>query len=794
MGNGPIPNLPGISAPSPAVGNGSGGIADGSLPADAGERPAPEGNVSPSLNPDDKTFDPRKYGAVVTRAKERFDYVCEVDSTNRSNQADDMRFAWERGAQWPEDTRRARETANPKRPWLEFNQTGPYIKRITNEQRQNTPGLTARPVGGGASKKIADIFSGLIRDIEYRSNAASIYDNAIEQAATGGAGYWRIITRYEREDSFNQCIEAAPIPNALSAFLDPDATAPDKGNAKWGFICDWIDKETYKDEWPEDARNVCSFEAQPGTVNSRWYNDDKICVADYYEIVDEDVELLQLSDGRTIWKDKFDAEQAKILETVRAGQPMGFAGMPPLPPTIMRREKRTRSHVDWFKISGNDYPLAKYEWAGKYIPIIMVPGDEIDIDGKKIRQGVIRRLRDAQMMYNYWFTLATERIALAPKAPYVAVAGTFEGHPEWDTLNTDNHPHLEYEPVELPDGTFVTTPPQRTEPIQLDQGLVTMLQLCSQNLRDITGQKDAAQPNPNVPWRAILAEQRKGDLATFHYGDNLSRAIQLEGKMFVDLIPFIYDTQRALRIIDMDGSDRQVVVNARTAPGSPVINDLSEGVYDCVVTVGPAYATRRVEAANEMQQFIEAMGPDKGPLIGDLFAKMTDWPDGIGDKIAARLFAMLPPQIQQLEQSGEDPQVAAMRTAMQQQGQHFQQQMQSLTAEFGKVKSENEKLKSQLYVEQTETARASLKGAQATAAADRSVEIQRMETMDTQMHTAMDREQLAADIKHDRVEELLDLLSKVVVPLLVAQQKQAQPVGPEANQIAGEVRPQGVNA
>jgi hypothetical protein len=727
-----------------------------------------------------------------------------VDSENRKNQADDMKFAWERGAQWPEENRRARETANPKRPWLEFNQTGPYIKRITNEQRQNTPGLTARPVGSGASKAIANIYSGLIRDIEYRSNAGSVYDNALEQAATGGAGYMRVVTEYEREDSFNQCIQLRSIPNALSAFLDPDAQAPDKSDAKYGFVCDWIDQETYKKEWPEDARNPCSFEAQPGSLGARWFNGDLICVADYYEIIEEKLNLVQLSDGRTIWRDQYDDELKKANATAAvptATQPFGVSAMAlPMPPQIVKEAERTRCRVDWYKLSANDYPLAKYEWAGKYIPVIMVPGDEIDIDGKKVRQGVIRRLRDAQMMYNYWFTLATERIALAPKAPYVALAGTFEGHTEWDTLNTDNHPYLEFEAVELPDGSFATTPPARTEPIQLDQGLVTMLQLCSQNLRDITGQKDAAQPNPNVPWRAILAEQRKGDLATFHYGDNLARSITLFGKICVDLIPKIYDTQRALRIIDEDGTDKQVTVNQQmpappAQPGMPApmppppINDITTGEYDVVVTVGPAYATRRVEAANEMQQFLEAMGPDKASLIADLFAKMTDWPNGMGDKIAARLFMMLPPNIQQMEQSSDDPQVASLQAAMKQQQQQFQQGMQQAAQQIQQLTQQNQKLQSQLYVEQTETAGAKLKGAQATAAADRSVAIQAMETQDTQIHAAMDAKELAAKITQDKLDGFIDFMSKVVVPLLVAQQKQVQPVGPEAEQIAGETSP-----
>jgi hypothetical protein len=671
--------------------------------------PAPAGNVTQSVQgeemagekPDDADDTPDESDKeVVLRARERWEYVESTDSQNRANQIDDTKFAWEKGAQWNNENRRQREQARPPRPWLEFNQTGPFVKRIVNDQRKNQPAIKVRPAGGGSTKKLADIMSGLIRAIEYDSQASAAYDTGLENAVTGGRGYWRIVTEYEAEDSFNQVVKIKSVPNAMAVYLDPDAQEPDKSDARYAFVCEWIDKETYEREWPA-AGDAVSWDSTTDSEWASWFNADKVCVADYYEKVDEEVELVMLDDQRVMWRDQYD----KMVASMMAQMPppmMMMGGMgappPPLPPQIMRSETRTRTRVDWYKVTAKPTPLAKYEWSGMYIPVVCCVGDEITIDGKRIYQGVIRRLRDAQMMYNYAYTMMVERVALAPRAPYVGLSGQFEGHAEWDTLNTENHPYLEFEAVQLIDGQMVANKPERTEPIGVDAGLVTILQLCSQNLRDITGQKDSERPDPNTPWRALVQAQRQGDLATYHYGDNEARAIMLTGRILVDLIPNIYDTQRAIRVLEIDGTDKQETINQQMPhPANPAanvtLNDIRVGKYDVTVETGPAYATRRIEATSEMNEFMQTMGPQVAPLIGDIFAKMADWPGDIGDRVSARLHAMLPPQILQAEQdSSQDPQVQGLTAQLKQMQGQMQQMQQAAGAEIAKLTQANAEL------------------------------------------------------------------------------------------------------
>jgi len=146
--------------------------------------------------------------------------------------------------------------------------------------------------------------------------------------------------------------------------------------------------------------------------------------------------------------------------------------------------------------------------------------------------------------------------------------------------------------------------------------------------------------------RAILARQREGDVSTFHYIDNLSRAIRHAGRILVDLIPKVYGAARVVRVLGPDGTARAVGVAAGGQGGERLkgverIYDLTVGKYDLTVRSGPSFTSRREEAASQMIELIRAY-PAAAPVIGDLLAKNLDWPGA--DEIAVRLGALLPPQ------------------------------------------------------------------------------------------------------------------------------------------------------
>lgn len=192
--------------------------------------------------------------------------------------------------------------------------------------------------------------------------------------------------------------------------------------------------------------------------------------------------------------------------------------------------------------------------------------------------------------------------------------------------------------------------------------------------------------------RAILARQREGDVSTFNFIDNLSRAIRHAGRVIVDLIPHVYNTERIIRAIREDGTNYKVPINQPTpveqqrGQGDQMqqqqsmlrVYDLTTGKYDVTCEAGPSFTTRREEAAAQMVEFIRAY-PNAAPLIGDLLAKNLDWPGA--DDIADRLKAMLPPQV-----TGQNPEVQQLQQQMQQMDAQARQAIDQLQQQLQSIK------------------------------------------------------------------------------------------------------------
>jgi hypothetical protein len=301
--------------------------------------------------------------------------------------------------------------------------------------------------------------------------------------------------------------------------------------------------------------------------------------------------------------------------------------------------------------------LDEVDWPGCYIPIIPVYGDEFDIKGKRYFRSLINPAKDAQRQFNYWRTTATELVALAPKVPWIGPEGAFDVDKRWATANTESHAYLEY-------SKSAPAAPQR---IPLDSGVAAgALQealSASDDMKAIMGLYDAslgARSN-ETSGRAIMARQREGDVATFHFIDNMARAIRHTGRVLIDLIPHVYTGQRMVRVLGEDGKAETRPLNQpyehrdeKTGQVVAAIHDLSAGKYDVTVTTGPSFTTRREEAAFQMTEMIRAL-PASAPVLGKHLAKNLDWPgaDEIAEELEQMTSGQMPPQAQELIEQGK---------------------------------------------------------------------------------------------------------------------------------------------
>ena len=607
---------------------------------------------------------------LVVEIKEFLDMASTAESENRDAWLEDIRFY--NGEQWPDALKRAREQdPNGPRPCLTINKLPLHVHQVTNDVRQNSPAVKCHPVDDKADVKLAEILNGVIRHIEYQSDADVAYQTANFYQTVGGVGYWRIITKVENEETNEQDIYIRAINNIFSVYFDPNSECPVGSDAERVLITSEMSKHEFRERYP-DAEETSFQDGSTGdkTLNT-WAEGETIRIAEYWYKEEKSTNVL-LVDGEEGVEEITEEDYWKRYQ----GDEMR--------PQVRGTRPKTTEKVCWVKTNGAAI-LEKGEWAGKWIPIIRVPGEIVEVEGKKFFRGLVNNAKDSQRMYNYWVSAETELIALQPKAPFIGAAGAFDGYEDkWAMANVANLPYLEYNPLDI-NGNPIPAP-QRQPFSGSPNGVVNAKMGASDDIKATTGQHDASlgMKSNETSGRAIMARQKEGDTGTYHFVDNMSKAIRHTGRIIIDLIPKIYDTKRVVRIVGEDGT----VDQAKFDPAQPqpvrkvrdfagnvkTIYNPSIGKYDVTVSVGPSYNTKRAEAFDAMTQLVQS-NPQLWMTIGDLIVKNMDWPGA--DSMAKRLKAMLPPQIAQLEQADEDgglpPEAMQQIEGMQQQLMEMQQ-------------------------------------------------------------------------------------------------------------------------
>ncbi len=639
----------------------------------------------------------RGNGEMLATMRSRLAMAISAYSDSREDELDDLRFraaSPDNQWQWPADVLATRgsvqgQTINA-RPCLTINKLPQHVLQVTNDQRQNRPSGKVIPADDKADVEVAEIFNGLVRHIEYISDADVAYDTACDNQVTFGEGYFRILTEYCDDNSFEQDLRIGRIRDSFSVYMDPTIQDPCGSDAEWCFVNQELTKVEYEREFP-NAATLSSLEYGVGDGQlSAWINEDTVRIAEYFYIKHEAKKLNLYHGGVTAMAGSLEAKQAEMMGLL----------------AIKTREVDVRT-VKWCKTNGFEV-LEERDWAGKYIPVIRVIGNEFEIDGRMYVSGLVRNAKDAQRMYNYWVSQEAEMLALAPKAPFIGYGGQFEGYEtQWKTANINNWPYLEVNP-DATDGQGAVLPlPARAQPPMASSGLLQAKAGASDDIKSSTGQYNASlgATSNERSGRAIMAREKQSDTGTYHYVDNLARAIRYATRQLVDLIPKIYDTQRIARIIGLDGETDQALIDPmQPMPVKKIIDETgivikkiynpNVGKYDVAVTTGPSYMTKRQEALDAMSRLLQG-NPQLWAVAGDLFIKHMDWPGA--QEIATRFAKTIDPKLLSNE---DDPALQAANQQMQAMGQEMQQMQamlqnvsQSMEAQTLKIKEFDSQVK-----------------------------------------------------------------------------------------------------
>lgn len=707
------------------------------------------------MSDDTKTPEQKLLDRVVKRLKQ----ATKADDHNRVAGVEDLKFV--NGEQWAPAEKKRR--SDKGRPALQINLLPKFVNQVKGDMLHNTPSIKLRPIDSKGDRNIAIIRQGIINQIEYQSNAKGIYTYAGGQMVASGYGAWRVLTQYTEENPFLQEIFLRGIRNPFLVYMDPTAQDQNYADAKWGMLLERMALDEFEDRYPDAKKPSDEFKYGRGLADENWYDTETVTVAEYFEKTSETITMCQLKDGRVVSEDEFkelhkdwkkkwkellaEIENPEITEippqpqAALQGQPQPAPQQPqgqqpqlvpqqPVPqasqpqgpqaldkikeePVVAKKRKTERTIIKQWVLTclevlegGDDGDTV----AGRYIPLVLLKGPELNIEGKNYVYSLVRHAKDPQKLINFWNSAAAETIALAPKAPWLGTGKQFEGYEtDYAAANIDNMPVLKYNVDPEAPG-----PPQRQQPMNPPTAIFEQIRRGEDNLKSVIGMfnADVGAPTSAQTGAAVTAGQKPGDIGTFEYSENLARAIMHTGRIINEMIPEIYDSERDVRIRNVDESESFVPINTTVGDAKKAIeanpeqyagidqvklrdlfakegkdakfNDITVGKYDVMVTTGPSYATQRQESAQQLLQLTQAM-PQQMAIAADLIVENMDFKGA--DELAVRLRKQLPQNLVK-PRAGEAPAVPPPPPP--------QVQLQMAKVETEKAKALNLQAKSQI--------------------------------------------------------------------------------------------------
>jgi hypothetical protein len=585
------------------------------------------------------TKEQRASDKLLETMREQYKLACEVWGPLYEQARDDIKFVNIPGNQWPEDLKKRRG----KRPMYEFPKLRAHVQQVVNEIRQGRPQGKVRGVGE-EDQGLAELMQGLCRNIESTSHAENAYDISSEQAVPGGLGFWRICTDYLNDDDLEQDIRIKPIRNFASVKPDPAATEIDMRDARFYFVEELIPKSQFEADYPD--ADLKDFEGD-AHCRQHWQDRDQVRIAEYWykKPVTRELWVVRSANGDSV----VNSDELGLSEDELAA-----AGL-----QIVNR-RTVKTHKVCMRITnGHEWLTDEYEFPCKYIPIVPQWGNVYMVDGEIYFCGMVRYAKDQQRLHNVHRQAIIEAVAKAPKAPFILKPSWVGPHKgQWDNANAEDYPALWLD-EKAPDNAGQIGRAQQAEVP------VALIQLAGMDNDDIKGA--LGQFNPSLGAQsnetsgiAINARKQQGATATFNYPDNQAKAIQFTYEIIGDMIPRVYDTPRMVRILGEDGAAKfkqlyQEVVDPETGQ-THILNDIRKGKYDYTVTVGPSFATQRMETAELLANAMSQIGgaaPQFAPLFAYGIVANMDGPGMEEFQTAARKvvvqMGLLPPK------EGEQP-------------------------------------------------------------------------------------------------------------------------------------------
>lgn len=627
-------------------------------------------------------------------------------SVNITTGRSDHEFLYQN--QW--DSFQISELQEQKKPILQFNKLYDYVKKAIAFFLQNTPEMSV------ISKDYSDTYDqnnlrniqqatsireGILRSIEYESKADMVYQTAFSNAISRGFGALEICTEYEKGNPFDQVIRLNPIPVGEQAFFDPSAVDITKSDGDYCGVYFTMNRKEFERKYGDLSigYNNSSLPA-PGnlipyqilTTNK----DDIVCariyVKEWYKKT-----VYKLSNGQIIDAKDYKKEKKSIIDKLELSEENINEALKRLDSEIIAKAEIDDYDIYYYLIS-NDHIYDRQKWGNKLLPVIFFDGNSFPYEGQQRTQSLIKHARHSQTLLNYTGIEIAQAMRMSRKENFLITKEMIAGY-EYIWRN----PYIQQGGLiynKQPDGDK-PTPITSNSPVS--NVLLQNYDRFTQDIREILGIYESSQGAPGQENSGIAIDNRvrQGNLAFYIYVDNAIKGIEQANRVCLDLIPVIYDTERAINIMSPNNTQQSVIVN-QNANGN-IENDLTKGNFDVIAKAKPP---SEVQKLNDIKLLISLISDNpqlKQNLMPDII-KNTDLINK--DDLVSKCELFVDPQVIAINEPEKAQQIQQQQQQMQQ-AQQNSPQAQLAQAELAlkqqEIQAKMEKIQNDKFVSQTKS-------------------------------------------------------------------------------------------
>jgi len=231
---------------------------------------------------------PETYSNVIKDLEEG--QSAENDNRKAVREAD--LFLNKRDGQWEPYMTQAWDN----RPRYTFDQCNPIVDGIMGEMESMDFAISIRPSGGGATKDLAETYTGIIRNLENISEAKYTYNSAGRVMVGTGLAGWRVVQKYRDSDSHQQDLMIQQISNFKDrVWFDSNAVKQNMSDAEQCWVLTSMTMAAYLKKWPKGSRMSVGQDREAEAYFDK--KSDEVVVGEYYKKKYSKRELVLMNNG-----------------------------------------------------------------------------------------------------------------------------------------------------------------------------------------------------------------------------------------------------------------------------------------------------------------------------------------------------------------------------------------------------------------------------------------------------------------------------------------------------------------